>query len=307
MNIYIPREDLLKIKINNPETYQMLQGFMKDGDYCETLDKEKLKKECELYFNVEDLFPKEKIIEAAKHLGCNSQVKYGHYKVISYENKLIITCNKDGFLRYYNRSLELIGDIEDVLRQGIDIEGIAVILKSDIFKFLIHKQDTENLRKLRELNNFNICMVDDKLVIKESGGCDIKAPEINNPFDIIYVDGKEVPINSELGKDVLCYDKSEFRYENGFFVCSKLYCSNVYYQNFKNIGGIEQALEIGIIFSGSDAPSFYSDLLEEIVYTKICDLLAKKYAKREHFTIYKKYDNYFIDDIKGDLKREEKI
>lgn len=66
MQFEISREDLIKLKHTSYEMYQfVISQKSADGDYCETLDIEKLKKECELgYFNVMDLFPKEKIISA---------------------------------------------------------------------------------------------------------------------------------------------------------------------------------------------------------------------------------------------------
>ncbi len=65
----IERDLLLKLKSTNYEAYQLLNSLKLvedlDYDYCQTLDIEKLKRECELgYFNVMDLFPKEKIISA---------------------------------------------------------------------------------------------------------------------------------------------------------------------------------------------------------------------------------------------------
>lgn len=65
----IERDLLLKLKSTNYEAYQLLNSLKLvedlDYDYCQTLDIEKLKKECELgYFNVMDLFPKEKIVSA---------------------------------------------------------------------------------------------------------------------------------------------------------------------------------------------------------------------------------------------------
>lgn len=70
MQFEINREDLLKLKQTNYDLYQLIMSQKSlDGDYCDWLDKEKLAKECELkYWIIEELFPKEQIIEAYKNI-----------------------------------------------------------------------------------------------------------------------------------------------------------------------------------------------------------------------------------------------
>jgi hypothetical protein len=73
INLQIEREELLKLKASNYEAYQLLNSLKLvedlDRDYCETLDKHKLARECELgYFKIEDLFPKNQIISAYNNL-----------------------------------------------------------------------------------------------------------------------------------------------------------------------------------------------------------------------------------------------
>lgn len=60
------RDQLIELKHKNNDLYQMIMSLKKEEkDYCETLDKEKLKKECELgYFCISDLFTKEQIEKA---------------------------------------------------------------------------------------------------------------------------------------------------------------------------------------------------------------------------------------------------
>lgn len=60
------RDQLIELKHKSNDLYQMIMSLKKDkADYCETLDKEKLKKECELgYFCISDLFTKEQIESA---------------------------------------------------------------------------------------------------------------------------------------------------------------------------------------------------------------------------------------------------
>lgn len=64
------REVVLKLKQTNYEVYQLLMAHSEDEkDYCETLDKKKLAKECGLgYFNIEDLFTLQQILEANKKI-----------------------------------------------------------------------------------------------------------------------------------------------------------------------------------------------------------------------------------------------
>ena len=73
INLQIDRDVLLTLKATNYEVYQLLNSLklVEDlgYDYCETLDKEKLAKECGLgYFNIEDLFTVQQIIDANKNL-----------------------------------------------------------------------------------------------------------------------------------------------------------------------------------------------------------------------------------------------
>lgn len=60
------RDQLIELKHKSNDLYQLIMSLKKDeADYCETLDKEKLKKECELgYFCISDLFTKEQIEKA---------------------------------------------------------------------------------------------------------------------------------------------------------------------------------------------------------------------------------------------------
>ena len=70
MQFEINREDLLKLKQTNYDLYQLIMSQKSlDGDYCETLDKQKLAKECELgYFKIDELFTKEQIANAYKNI-----------------------------------------------------------------------------------------------------------------------------------------------------------------------------------------------------------------------------------------------
>lgn len=66
INFELDRDQLLELKHKNNDAYQLIMSLKKEeADYCETLDKEKLKKECELgYFCISDLFTKEQIRSA---------------------------------------------------------------------------------------------------------------------------------------------------------------------------------------------------------------------------------------------------
>lgn len=66
MYFEINRTDLLKLKTTNNALYQFILSLEgKNGDYCETLDKAKLAKECELgYFKIDELFTRSQIVEA---------------------------------------------------------------------------------------------------------------------------------------------------------------------------------------------------------------------------------------------------
>lgn len=86
MNFEISREDLLKLKHSSYEMYQfVISQKSADGDYCETLDIEKLKKECELgYFKIEDLFTRKQLLDA--YLSDYKQAYIG--KVVSAETTI---------------------------------------------------------------------------------------------------------------------------------------------------------------------------------------------------------------------------
>lgn len=63
MRFEITRDNLLILKQQNPEAYHMLMSVVDtEGDYCDTLDIEKLKSECANgYFEPEELFTKEQM------------------------------------------------------------------------------------------------------------------------------------------------------------------------------------------------------------------------------------------------------
>lgn len=105
IKLEIERNELLKLKSNNYEVYQLL-CFLKlaedlDCDYCETLDKAKLARECELgYFKIEDLFTKKQIISAYEN-NLNTKI----YSLMDEIKKAVaseITPPKDN--EYYTKS-----------------------------------------------------------------------------------------------------------------------------------------------------------------------------------------------------------
>jgi len=66
MNFEIEREDLLKLRETNVDTYRFIMSLSSaETDYCKTLDMDKLKSECEKgYFNIDDLFGPQAIKDA---------------------------------------------------------------------------------------------------------------------------------------------------------------------------------------------------------------------------------------------------
>jgi len=71
MKFEIERDELLKLKENNYDAYQLIMSMAVDSEvlYRDSLDMEQLKSECEKgYFEVADLFTKEQIADA---LGAN--------------------------------------------------------------------------------------------------------------------------------------------------------------------------------------------------------------------------------------------
>ena len=65
ITIRISREQLLQLKQTDYAMYQfIISAKDKEGDYYETIDREKLKAECDLkYFNPDDLFSKQDLID----------------------------------------------------------------------------------------------------------------------------------------------------------------------------------------------------------------------------------------------------
>lgn len=72
INISFTRDEWLSLKGKNPEVYSLLNTVRNNEqslDYCKTLDREKLKRECELgYFDITELFTKEQINNACPEL-----------------------------------------------------------------------------------------------------------------------------------------------------------------------------------------------------------------------------------------------
>lgn len=70
------RDELITLKRTSPDSYNFIMSVKrKEGDYCKTLDKEKLKSECEKgYFNIDDLFTKD-------------QIKSAHLNIVSAERE----------------------------------------------------------------------------------------------------------------------------------------------------------------------------------------------------------------------------
>lgn len=65
ITIRISRDQLLQLKQTDYAMYQfIISAKDKEGDYYETIDREKLKAECDLkYFNPDDLFSKQDLID----------------------------------------------------------------------------------------------------------------------------------------------------------------------------------------------------------------------------------------------------
>lgn len=128
INFELNRDQLLELKHKNNDSYQLIMSLKKEEkDYCETLDKEKLKKECELgYFCISDLFTKEQIRDGFKALEVKPKQTESFIVALNRYSRILDDTNND-----VNRVANIIGNTEvaekhfnliHAIRQKIEIK-----------------------------------------------------------------------------------------------------------------------------------------------------------------------------------------